>query len=428
MVEVSTLLFLLFCQRLSMRSQQNPRQRSHHFQLHFSVALDVLLICCGLFVLSILLPLLPHTFPNLSSFSYTSIVVSMWNLGSLVAVAATLWTVIFLPLNEVNRRWAKTWLILLLSAQVILILLPGRQDLVTLASFFTPAWIVIATFIRLLHVEPRIMKSGGFALADSWPKRPVKERLIKGFKKLFLAPAVPFFLAVLVMTGIVLADEFGRSIASRSWPVAQAELIRCETAEGTEAIWNSCFHLEYSFEVQGTSYSGDDYGLITDKPTAICFNEADEVVEQIKSTEALQVSYNPKNPSQNLIAPRANSSFALMVVPTIIHGLFYLFLIRYFWSYLATSRFTDPESVYRVSSRYRGFFDILIIMMFIGLVGFGLMAPFVPISTELCAALMLWLAIAGSYSFHARCIKEQKEKIAEQVEAGKTIVYGYNPA
>ena len=256
--------------------------------MHFGVAMDMLLLSGGLFLLALLIFVLPVTLGQLPSFSFTGIVVSLWNIASLVAVAGMLWTVVFLPPNLLNRRWVKTWLILLLGFQAIFILLPDREALVMVAKFFMPGWIAMAIFIGLLHIESQMAKSDGLALAESLPKRSVKERLKIGLGKLFTSAVFLFALLLFVASGIFLVESVGSQLAIRSWPVAQAELIRCETIDGSN------FHLEYSFEVKGASYSGGDYGIISDKTTTMSFNNAKQVVEQIKSTEALPVVYNPE--------------------------------------------------------------------------------------------------------------------------------------
>ena len=390
--------------------------------------MDVVLIGCGLFWLTGLLYCLPVTSQNLSRFSYWGIVSSLWNMTSIVAVAAMLGSVIFLPPTHKNRRWSQNWLILLLACQAILALLPERQAVATIANILWPTWIGIAVVIALLRIESRTGKSDWLALADSLRKRPLKKRLKKGVVKLVATTALLIALVVVVGNGVYLTGYVRNQLASRSWPVAQAELIRCETVDGAQAYWNSDFHLQYAFDVQGTSYDGNAFEMMIDKPTAMSFNDAKEVVEQINSTEALQVAYNPANPSQNLIHPGLTNTFVMVTLVTVVQGLFFLVVLRWNWAYLAVSRFTDPDSVYRAFPSRYGRFDLTIGTSYACTLGFFSLAPHVPISTELFGALMLFIAVLGSHCWVARFTKAQLEEVAKQRQAGKMIVHGLNPA
>ena len=410
-------------------SQQNSKLRRHYLYVHFGVAMDLLLMVCGLLMLSILLFVLPVTCRTLPSFSFTGIVLSLWNVTSLVAVAAMLRIVIFLPSNLNNRRWTQIWLIVLLSCQAIFILLPDRQSFLAVATVFPPAWIGVGVLVGLLQIESLIGGSEwGTAVNQQQPIAPIKQRLKKGGKKLFYTTTFALGLAFLVATGITLVAETRRQISARHWPVAQAKLIRCETVEGPLASLGRSFHLEYSFDVSGTLYSGDNYNYLTEKPIAKALDSAVQTVRQINSTDALEVAYNPANPSQNLVSPASVYGTSVMIFIVLFHCLFYIVYIRLIWMGLAMLRFADPESVYRVPIDKFCRFDLAVSIMFGTLICYCLMAPWVPVSNELFGALMLCIGIASSYSLVPRAIKRTEKKATKQLEAGKTLVYGLKPA
>ena len=95
---------------------------------------------------------------------------------------------------------------------------------------------------------------------------------------------------------------------------------------------------------------------------------------------------------------------------------------------LASLRFTDPESVYRVLIDKFSRFDVAVLIMFVTWICYYLLAPLVPVSNELFGALMLCIGIASNHSLIPRAFKRTEEKATKQVEAGKTLVYGFKPA
>ena len=401
----------------------------HHLRLHFGVAIDVLLIGYSLFLLSCLLGyFLPVTTQSLSSLSYKAFVLSTWNMAWIATAVYLLGTVAFLPPTQRNRRRSQTWLILMLCCQAILVLLPDREDVATIAYYLTPFWIGNATLIVLLTIESRTRKSDWLAVAESLRKVSLKDRLKKGFAKLGAVAIASFVFLFFALYAISLTNMTRTQLASRSWPVAKAKLVRCEMIEGINATWNSDFHLEYTFEVGGAKYTGNDYDTIQNKPTAIHFNAAKETVEQLNSSETLQVAYNPTNPSQNLLHPGLTGGFALTAFVGIVSILFHLVVFKLLWTYLATSRFTDPASVYRVTSRRYDRIYLTVLTIYVCTMGFLMLAARVPISTSLFAALMTFIAILICYSGIARSTQAHSTEIVKQKLAGKTIVYGLNPS
>jgi len=348
---------------------------------------------------------------------------------SVVAVAAFIWIVTFHPPTQRNRRRSKMWLILLLGCQAILALLPDRQNLALIARLLTPTWIGIVLLIGLLHIESRFIKSDWLALVDSLRKPSVQERLKKGFLKLITVGAFVFAVVLFVSQVTWLTGTWRTQMASKSWPVAQADLVRCEPIDGREAMWNSVFHVEYRFDVNGKSYVGNNYDMVLPKEKAFQFKAAKETVEHLNSLQELQVAYNPANPSQNLIRPGVTKTLTLSSFYVIVCSLFFAVLIRLSWTYLAVSRFTDPDCVYRTlsSSRY-DFFYLSIGTSFVCTIGFFYLAPLVPISTSLFGSLMLFIAVCGSYCWTVRSAKAQSKTIAKKISEGKTIVHGLGSA
>lgn len=281
---ITASLLHLLSLRFSMEVRRKPKLFLHYLRLHFGVAVDVILISYGLYLLAGLIHCLPHSLPSLSSpqtVVYITIVTSLWNLTSLAAVAAFIGTVVFLPPTQRNRRRTQNWLILALCCQAILALVPNRQDAAILANTLTPVWIGIAVLILLLHLDSRLSKSDRLIIANSLQKGSLKDQLKKGFTKLGAVVFVVFAATLFVSHMIFLTRLCGDQLASRSWPVAKAKLIRCETLENKKAVWNSDFHLEYEFEAKGVRCTGNDYDLIMNNPTAFQFNAAKETVEQL---------------------------------------------------------------------------------------------------------------------------------------------------
>ena len=228
----------------------------HHLRLHFGVAIDVLLIGYSLFLLSGLLGyVLPVTTQSLPSLSYQAIVLSTWNMAWIATAVYLLGTVTFLPPTQRNRRRSQTWLILMLCCHAILVLLPDRQNVATIAYYLTPFWIGNAILILLLTIESRTRKSDWLAVAESLRKVSLKDRLKKGFAKLGAVAIASFVFLFFALYAISLTNMTRTQLASRSWPVTKAKLVRCEMIDGINANWNSDFHLEYTFEVDGAKYT-----------------------------------------------------------------------------------------------------------------------------------------------------------------------------
>ena len=199
--------------------------------MHFSVAVDVLLIAVGLFCIAVLSYALPITTQGILTGKYAAFVNLVWNMTSLIAIAAATGIAIFAPETKLNRRRTKIWLMFALVCQSILGLLPNPDAMATLIRLLWPGWLAIAVLIFLLHVESRIRTSDWRALAETVRKPSPFQRTKMGFTKLASVVLVAVAIFCSLFYAIHLAEDTQTQLASRSWTTTDARLLECDALE-----------------------------------------------------------------------------------------------------------------------------------------------------------------------------------------------------
>jgi hypothetical protein len=109
----------------------------------------------------------------------------------------------------------------------------------------------------------------------------------------------------IAVTAIATVDE---AIESLGWPKANAKLGICKVwgHTGSPHMNSESYSpfVEYSFELNDQSYSGNSYILGT---RTYSLNATEKIVGDIKSKgDSLLVSYNPADPSVNVLKPGIN--------------------------------------------------------------------------------------------------------------------------
>ncbi len=142
----------------------------------------------------------------------------------------------------------------------------------------------------------------------------------------------------LILFGIYFIRE---ALASKSWPVANGEIqavqvIRDVDRDGGKTIVRHYIRINYDYEVEGISYTGDRYSLGDGSTASKRFKERSEAIAEKNKYplgSEIDVYYKPTEPSFAILKPGTNFG---TFVPIVLGVLFlpsgialFVFMLKY---------------------------------------------------------------------------------------------------